>query len=55
MYNYEVNGYNLVTAELVIKSYVCRSSELARAIFLQENPMCNEELICINKDSNRIQ
>lgn len=55
MHNYEVSGYSLVTAELVIKNYLCKSSELARAMFLQENPMCNEELICINKDSNKIE
>ena len=55
MHNYEVSGYNLLTAELVIKNYVCKSSEVARAMFLQENPMCNEEILCINKDSNMIQ
>ena len=55
MHNYEVSGYSLVTAELVIKRYVCKSSEVARAMFLQEYPMCNEEMLCINKDSNRIQ
>ena len=55
MHNYEVSGYSLLTAELITKRYMCKSSELARAIFLQENPMCNEELICINKDSNKIE
>lgn len=55
MHNYEVSGYSLVTAELVIKNYICKSSEIARAMFLQENPMCNEEILCINKDSNMIQ
>lgn len=55
MHNYEVSGYNLLTAELVVKNYICKSSEVARMLFLQENPMCNEEILCINKDSNRIQ
>ena len=55
MHNYEVSGYNLLTAESVVKNYICKSSEVARMLFLQENPMCNEEILCINKDSNRIQ
>lgn len=55
MHNYEVSGYSLTTAELVIKNYVCKSSEVVRAMFLQENPMRNEEILCINKDSNKIQ
>ena len=55
MHNYEVSGYNLLTAELVVKNYVCKYSEIARMLFLQENQMCNEQILCINKDSNRIQ